>query len=77
MKNLLAVCVCLLHLYALAGAQAPGDEDDRCLQRTATIRPPTYPPNIMPLMESLYYLQLLGENGAWKTIGENRVRVAV
>ena len=54
----------MLFLVALGRAQmAPGDEHQECMED----RPP-YASNIMMLMNSQHYSQLLGDGGVWDQI---------
>ena len=59
--------VCLVFLMVLvtvwqASAQAPGDEDRRCVNQRGP-----YPPNITMLMDSRNYEQLItGSSAVWQ-----------
>ena len=60
--------VCLVFLMVLvtvwqASAQAPGDEDNRCV----SLRSDVYPPNTRMLMDSRNYEQLItGSSAVWQ-----------
>ena len=46
-------------------AQAPGDEDDFCLEISTA---PAYAPSVKPLLDSWRYQTLLGSDGVWNTL---------
>ena len=57
--------VCLVFLVTVwqASAQAPGDEDERCVNQLGS-----YPPNTRMLMDSRNYEQLItGSSAVWQT----------
>ena len=59
--------VCLVFLMAVlqASAQAPGDENNRCV----SYRGDVYPPNTRMLMDSRNYEQLItGSSAVWQAL---------
>ena len=46
-------------------AQAPGDEDDFCLEISTA---PAYAASVKPLLDSWRYQTLLGSDGVWDTL---------
>ena len=65
--------VCLVFLMVLvtvwqASAQAPGDENSRCVSQRVSQRG-TYPPNTRMLMDSRNYEQLItGSSAVWQAL---------
>ena len=58
------VCLVLLAAVWQASAQAPGDEDTRCVNQRGP-----YPPNITMLMDSRNYEQLItGSSAVWQAL---------
>ena len=61
-KAMNCVCIFLLYLAAVVSSQAPGDEDQFCLDISTA---PAYAPSVKPLMDSWRYRSLLGQGGVW------------
>ena len=55
-------------------AQAPGDEDDFCLEISSA---PAYASSVKPLLDSWRYKSLLGDDGVWKTLDRDNDSVGV
>ena len=53
-------------------SQAPGDGDSFCTTLSASIIPPFYPPNLMILMDSYHYINLIPvldpNSGVWQQV---------
>ena len=59
------VCLVLLVTVWQVSAQAPGDEDNRCVN----VRRDVYPPNTRMLMDSKNYEQLItGSSAVWQAV---------
>ena len=58
------VCLVLLVAVRQVSAQAPGDEDSRCVNQRGP-----YPPNTIMLMDSRNYEQLItGSSAVWQSL---------
>ena len=58
-----SVCLVLLVTVWQVSAQAPGDENSRCVNQHGGV----YPPNIRMLMDSRNYIQLItGSSAVWQ-----------
>ena len=65
MQMQFSVCLVLLVTVWQASAQAPGDEDNRCVSRRGDV----YPPNTVMLMDSRNYDQLItGSSAVWQAL---------
>ena len=63
-----SVCLVLLVTVWKASAQAPGDEDGRCVSERARTGD-VYPPNTRMLIDSRNYEQLLiGSSAVWQAL---------
>ena len=67
MKCLFVVALVLSLLSGWSCAQAPGDADAFCTERSNIL---DYPPEVKPLMDSYHYRQLLPPNMGvvWQTV---------
>jgi len=58
-------------------SQAPGDGDSFCTQLSEAVTPPAYPPNVVPLMDSYHYLNLLSPvpsyPSTWQQVDEDNI----
>ena len=61
-KAMNCVCIFLLYMAAVVSSQAPGDEDQFCLDISTA---PAYAPSVKPLMDSWRYRSLLSQDGVW------------
>ena len=60
-----SVCLVLLVTVWQASAQAPGDEDRRCVNQRGDV----YPPNTRMLMDTRNYEQLItGSSAVWQAL---------
>ena len=63
MQMQFSVCLVLLVTVWQVSAQAPGDEDNRCVSQRGDV----YPPNTVMLMDSRNYDQLItGSSAIWQ-----------
>ena len=53
-------------------SQAPGDGDSFCTTLSISVDPPSYPPNLMILMDSYHYINLIPvldpNGGVWQQV---------
>ena len=64
MQMQFSVCLMVLVTVWQASAQAPGDEDSRCVNQRGS-----YPPNTRMLMDSRNYEQLItGSSAVWQAL---------
>ena len=62
------LCVSIqITLFATLHAQAPGDGSSICQNSQAFIQSP-FPSNIVPLMDSYDYVDLIAMGGRWSTL---------
>ena len=72
MEEYLYLILMWLIILPQVKSQAPGDEDSFCTTLSASIVPPSYPPNVMILMDSYNYINLIPvlnpSSGVWQQV---------
>ena len=69
----ITACLVLLLIVWQASAQAPGDENSRCVNQRGS-----YPPNTRMLMDSRNYEQLItGSSAVWQAVNRDGTGMGV